>query len=194
MTEIDKWGHPVERVRPERPPQPRPLTPAEIQELIRVVVAYTRREPDEAMVQVWAAQSVIGRWTFQEAVHAIHLWGANRGPSDFLEPGDVTRLIRASRQDQAMREEAARAQAPVDHASAARIRQVMGELAEQLGWSEEPRAREGFALRVPCPHCGAGVGARCTNPGSGRPLSTQPCHPSRADALAAQLRGVTHGE
>src|SRR5690606_15337461 len=106
----------------------------------------------------------------------------------FRSPGDVTRLIRASRQDQAMREEATRAQAPVDHASADRIRQVVGELAEQLGWSEEPKAREGFALRVPCPHCGAGVGARCTNPGSGRPLSTQPCHPSRADALAAQLR------
>src|SRR5690606_41896525 len=57
----------------------------------------------------------------------------------FRSPGDVTRLIRASRQDQAMREEATRAQAPVDHASADRIRQVVGELAEQLGWSEEDR-------------------------------------------------------
>lgn len=192
MTEIDRYGYPVERVRPERPAPPPTMTAAEIEEVVKLVIAYTRREPDTALVQVWAAQSVLGRWTFEEATKAIHLWGANRGPNDFLEPSDVTRSIRADRQDRALRAEQARLEAnPGDAAAAERIQQIIGELAQHMGWSEEGQDRAGFALRVRCPHCGAAEGARCVSPTTGKALTHSPCHPSRTEALGRYLRDAS---
>lgn len=73
------------------------LTQEDLQEIIDLVVAYTGREPDKSLIQTWAAQSVIGRWSYPEASRAIHLWAANRGPNDFLEPADVTRTLKAIR-------------------------------------------------------------------------------------------------
>lgn len=190
MTEIDRYGKPVERVTPERPPPVPPLTVDEIEKLLDLVVAYTGREPDRTLVEVWAAQSAIGRWTFAEAARAIHLWGRDREPHHWLTPADVTRLIRAERQDRAMREEAARLEArPANPASAARIAEITQELAQQLGWSEESVDRTNFALKVVCPHCHAAVNSRCTHPTTGRPLQQSACHPARAEALVEYLRG-----
>ncbi|MBP2370273.1 zinc finger domain-containing protein [Pseudonocardia parietis] len=187
MTELDRYGHPVERVRPERPPQPRPLTADEIGQIVDLVVAYTRREPDRTMIQVWTAQSQIGRWTAPEAIAAIHRWGASRGPNDFLEPSDVTRTVRAERADRARRDEAARLAAapPADPASRARIDQVIGRLSSRLGWPADPgdddgATRRGVLDRV-CPHCKAGPGARCVGP-AGKPLTLSPHHPARVAA------------
>lgn len=189
MTEVDRYGHPVERVIPDRPAPIPPLSPAEIEKIVDLVVAYTRRQPDATMVEVWAAQSVIGRWTFPEAARAIHLWGRDRQPGQWLEPSDVTRLVRAERQDRAMREEAARLAAiPADPAAAKRVEQITRELAARMGWSEESVDRANFALKVGCPHCGAAVNTRCTTPSTGRPLQLSTCHPARAEALAEHLR------
>lgn len=80
----------------ESPPAQR-LTQQDFQSIIDLVVAYTGREPDKTLVQTWAAQSAIGRWTYPEAARAIHLWASNRGPRDFLEPADVTRTLRVIR-------------------------------------------------------------------------------------------------
>lgn len=179
---------PAERIRPERPAQPKPLTANEVTRIVDLVVAYTRREPDATMVQVWAAQSVIGRWTCAEAEAAIHLWASRREPGDFLEPGDVTRTIRAQRQDHAMRAEQARNEAtPANPAAAERIREIVGGLAQRMGWHDEDTPRgPGASLAVACPHCHAAVGSRCQS--GGKPLRKAACHPSRSDALAAQLK------
>lgn len=187
----------LDRVRPERPMQPAPLTDDEIAQVVDLVVAYTRREPDRTMVQVWAAQSVIGRWTCTEAEQAIHLWAAHREPGAFLEPDTVTRAIRADRQDRALRAEAARLREPADAAAAERIREIVSGIAERRsvpsdqpsGGDEKPGADDprgaGPVLSVACPHCGADVGEHCT---TGAPryrrLGGAGCHPSRAAALA----------
>lgn len=187
MTELDRYGYPVERVHPERPAPPRPLTAEEVQTVIDLVVAYTRREPDATMVQVWATQSLIGRWTAEEAVRAIHMWGADRGPNDFLEPSDITRAIRAGRRDQAMREEAARlAQHPGDPAAVERIEEIVAEVANTLGWDDDRKPGE-TALKVGCPHCGVPAGRRCVTK-DGKPLLKSPCHPSRFEEQGRQLK------
>lgn len=181
MTEIDRFGHPVERVRPDRPPAPPSLTADEVETIVDLVVAYTRRDPDRSMVQVWAAQSQIGRWTAAEAIRAIHLWGADRKQGEFLEPSDVTRLIRAERKDRAMRDEAARLAAhPADAAKAAKVEEVVNELASRMGWEDD---RDKAAMSVECPYCHAKPRERCTGKG-GRPLRQSPAHPARVDAQA----------
>jgi hypothetical protein len=177
VTEIDRYGFPVERVRPERPPAPPPLTPAEIEQIVQLVVAYTRREPDTSMVQVWAAQSLLGRWTFDEAARAIHQWGANRGPNDFLEPAVVTRAIRAERQDRAMRE-------PIVHPDPigqARLTELLAGAFRSI--NDDPADPGGAARRTalsrPCPHCGAQQSEPCSRPGLAGRVRLSKIHPSR---------------
>lgn len=80
----------------ESPTTPR-LTQDDFQSIVDLVVAYTGREPDRTLVETWAAQASIGRWTYPEAARAIHLWASNREPRDFLEPADVTRTLRRLR-------------------------------------------------------------------------------------------------
>ncbi|CAA9365213.1 MAG: hypothetical protein AVDCRST_MAG68-5137 [uncultured Gemmatimonadetes bacterium] len=79
------------------PSSARQLTQDEFKEIIDLVVAYTGREPDKTLVQTWAAQAAIGKWTYPEASRAIHLWASRRGPNDFLEPANVTRTLKAVR-------------------------------------------------------------------------------------------------
>jgi hypothetical protein len=79
------------------PPSTSRLTQDDLQAIIDLVVAYTGREPDRTLVETWAAQAAIGRWTYPHAACAIHLWASNREPRDFLDPADVTRAIRAVR-------------------------------------------------------------------------------------------------
>lgn len=192
MTEVDRHGHPVERIRPERPPQPDPLTADEVGHIVDLVVAYTRREPDTTMVQVWAAQSRIGRWTAAEAVDAIHRWGSTRGPSDFLEPSDVTRTIRADRADRAKRAEAERLMRvpELPPASRSRMNELIEQLSRRLGWSDELAdgdGREGrrAVLGVACPACEARPLERCTRQGRGRRVELSGVHPARRAAVSS---------
>lgn len=75
-------------------PQVPHLTQDDFQAIIDLVVAYTGREPDKTLVETWAAQAAIGKWTYPEASTAIHLWMSERTPRDFLEPSDITRKLR----------------------------------------------------------------------------------------------------
>jgi hypothetical protein len=177
MTEIDRWGHPVERIRPERPPQPDPLTPAEVKAIIDLVVAYTRREPDKTIVQVWATQSALGRWTYAEAARAIHVWGSTRGKNDFLEPSDITRAIRAERQDRAMREPLP-APNPIGQA---RLHKLIANAFQSI--SDNPDDPGDVARRAaltrPCPHCGANQAEPCTRLSLRGRVRLAKVHPSR---------------
>ncbi|MCI2424115.1 hypothetical protein MOQ72_42645 [Saccharopolyspora sp. K220] len=50
----------------------------------------------------------------------------------------------------------------------------------------DAHARRAF-LAVPCPHCKARPGSRCTGP-SGRPLTRTPAHPSRLDTAVTNTQ------
>lgn len=81
-----------------------------------------------------------------------------------------------------MRAEAARLAAhPADAATAARVEELVGELAARMGWEED---RDKAALSVACPYCHAKPRERCTGKG-GRPLRQSPAHPARIEAQAA---------
>jgi len=160
----------------------------EVVDLLTAISAYDNRNPNPAAVLAWGKAAELGRWTFPEALAAVHAHFAEN--PDYLMPAHITARVKAVRQDQAMREEAlALEAAPTDPAAAARIQQIVGELAQHMGWSEGHRDRAGFALRVACPHCHAAVGARCTSLSTGKPLKESACHPSRAELLAERLRG-----
>jgi hypothetical protein len=129
-------------------------------------------------VTEWLAVADLGRWTYVDAVQAVHAHFTES--TEYLMPAHITERIRAARADAA-----ARAQlddeAVVDPASAERVREIVAELAEKLAWPQStPEARQ--AMRVRCPHCHAGAGERCVTP-AGKRLTESPCHPSRLKAV-----------
>jgi hypothetical protein len=166
------------------------MTHDQVVDLLTAIAAYDNRKANPAAVLAWGKAAELGRWTFPEALAAVHAHFAEN--PDYLMPAHITARVKAARQDQAMRDEAlALEAAPTDPAAAARIQQIVGELAQHMGWSEGHRDREGFALRVACPHCHAAPGVRCTSPSTGKPLKESPCHPSRAEQLAEHLKGAS---
>lgn len=159
----------------------------EVVDLLTAISAYDNRKPNPASVLAWGKASELGRWTLPEALDAVHEHFSEN--TDYLMPAHVTARVKASRQDRAMRDEALAIEAaPADPVVAAKIATVVADIAHTLGW-EDSRKPGGTALKVPCPHCGATVGARCVATSTGKALTQSACHPSRADALADQLRG-----
>lgn len=166
------------------------MTHDEVVDLLTAISAYDNRKANPASVLAWGKAAELGRWTLTEALDAVHAHFSES--PDYLMPAHITARVKAARQDRALREEnAALTAAPVDPAAAERIQQVIGDLAQQMGWSEEHQDRAGFALRVACPHCRASVGTRCVSPTTGKALKSSACHPSRAEQLAAHLKGAS---
>lgn len=164
------------------------MTHNEIIDLLTAVSAFDNRRPNPAAVAAWGKAAELGRWTLAEALDAVTLHFADS--TEYLMPAHITKLIRSSRQDRAMREEALAIEAGlVDPEAAARVQAVVAEMAKSMGWTDRSESRQSFALRVPCPHCGATRGARCFSPATGKPLTQSACHPARSDALAEQMRG-----
>jgi len=160
----------------------------EIVDLLTAVSAYDNRKPNAASVLAWGKAAELGRWTLPEALDAVHWHFASS--TEYLMPAHITALVKSARQDRAMRDEAlALEAAPVDPVAAQRVEAIVDELAKQMGWDDRSSKREGFALKVACPHCRAAVGARCVHPKSGKALTKSACHPARAEALAEVLRG-----
>ena len=164
------------------------LTQDQIVDLLTAISAYDNRKPNPASVMAWGKAAELGRWTLAEAFDAVHWHFASS--TEYLMPAHITALVKAHRQDQAMRAEAlALEAAPVDPVAAERVNIIVDELAKTMGWSEHPEKRASFALKVRCPHCGANPGSRCVSPKTGKTLTQTACHPSRAEALAELMRG-----
>jgi hypothetical protein len=167
-----QFGYEVERVLPDRPPPPPPLTPDEVRALLDLVVAYTGRQPDVSMVQVWGTQAVLGRWTLAEATTAIHRWGRDRRPNDFLQPSDVTHTIRAERQDAALRAENERLRnlPPLTPDRLKTIREFAGSAFRSWVSLDDDTTVHPRGLHVPCEGddassgCGAQRGEGCRMP------------------------------
>ncbi|MFE3105964.1 hypothetical protein [Nocardia tengchongensis] len=82
------------------PAIPRRLTPPglahdELVSLLQVITAYDNRSADAGTVAAWAEAARRQRWTFAEAIDAVHEhYSAN---TTWLMPGHVTQLIRRER-------------------------------------------------------------------------------------------------
>ena len=184
-----------------------PMNAAEVIAFCELIVAYTERNPDENLLEVWGTQAAMGRWTFAEASRALHAWFHNHPDGqDYLKPKILGDMIRAARQDQALRAEAERARTRVAEIEAAREhpestrpgepstdefrRQMIAGIAADLGWDTAADAvsaelRE-TALAVACPHCQAPPGQFChvlSRPD--RRLAKRGAHPSRVELLEA---------
>jgi hypothetical protein len=186
---------------------------AQLRDLVERFIGEQRRDPSPPLIEEWAGQVALGRWTYAEARRALAQWIASHPDRRrLLEPTDIAGLIRAERQDRAMRETTAQAReryAEVDAARAAaagapvewpepdeppstpEFRAAMfGQIAAECGWDvdapSDPAMRD-TALGIGCPHCGAPPGQFChvlSRPD--RRLAKRGAHPSRVDALAAQ--------
>lgn len=150
----------------------------EVKHLLAVVMAYDNRKPGEANVAAWTEAANRGRWTFDEALDAIHAHYAER--SEWLMPGMITAQIKAARQDRAMRE-------PIVHpdpiGQARLLELTAGAFRAISGDDTDPRdAARRAALARPCPFCAAKAGKPCTRRGLTGPVTLTKVHPSRLEA------------
>lgn len=154
------------------------ITDPEVRRLLAAVMAYDNRKPGEANVLAWSEAARRGRWTFDEALEAIHTHYADR--SEWLMPGMVTAHIKATRQDRAMREPLVHPD-PIGQKRVAEL--VAGAFSAISRDEDDPGdvARRA-ALARPCPFCSAKPGEQCTRRGlTGRTRLTK-LHPSRLES------------
>jgi len=144
----------------------------EIIRLLQLAACYANRTPAESTVLAWEESARRGRWTFDEAADAIKNHYLNS--TDFIMPGHITQLIRATRQDTAMRNDTPpRAIAPADASG-----WVVGD-DPHFGKRNRPELEALHAETnvVPCRHCKQEPGHRCINSKTGN--ATKIPHPSR---------------
>lgn len=67
----------------------------EIRQLLATAMAYDNRKPGHAAVLAWGEAAARARWTFVEALEAVHAHYAES--TDFLMPAHITRHIRNGR-------------------------------------------------------------------------------------------------
>lgn len=74
------------------------MTEDEIRGLLAAAMAYDNRRPGDANVAAWMESATRARWTFTEALDAIHAHYATS--TAFVMPGHVTERIRQARPSQ----------------------------------------------------------------------------------------------
>lgn len=67
----------------------------QIRALLAAAMAYDNRRPGDANVLAWTEASNRARWTFDEALEALHAHYAEN--TQFLMPGHITERIRITR-------------------------------------------------------------------------------------------------
>lgn len=162
------------------------MTEHEIRQLLAIAMAYdNRRTPGQANVAAWMEQARRHRWELSETVEAIH---EHYGEStEFITPAHITARIRAARRQPAEPERAA-ALTAAPPAEPQRVREVVTEIANRLGWPpSRPDPATKAAMSVTCPHCHACPGRPCTRqaargPRQGQYLALTGVHPSRHEA------------
>lgn len=75
------------------------MTEDEIRGLLAAAMAYDNRRPGDANVAAWMESARRERWTFADALEAIHAHYARS--AQFVMPGHVTELIRQERRQPA---------------------------------------------------------------------------------------------
>lgn len=156
------------------------LTHDQVVDLLTAVSAYDNRKPNPASILAWGKAAEIGRWTFQEALDAVHKHFAEN--TDYLMPAHVGNRIRDKRQDQALRETGHELMSAATDTRAIEAAKL---LARRMEIPEQFRPSENSALRVKCPHCEAGPDRPCIRSSMGGPRERSP-HPSRIELAQVQ--------
>lgn len=150
------------------------LTHDQVVDLLTAVSAYDNRKPNPASIMAWGKAAELGRWTFAEALDAVHAHFAS--DTDYLMPAHVGNRIRDKRQDLALRQTGLE----LTQAADPRVRAAVDQLARRLEIPEQFRPTPNEALRVKCPHCESGPGQPCTQQRQGARRDRSP-HPSRIE-------------
>ena len=103
------------------------MTHDEIVTLLQIIHHYDSRVIDSTAVAVWSESARRARWSFAEAVEAVHEHNAHS--TDYLKPAHVTDRIRLTRRQPAPVAEL-RALDPAPPASAERRAEVMAKIRE----------------------------------------------------------------
>lgn len=148
----------------------------EIVDLLSAISAYDNRNASNAAILAWTETANRGRWTFREALDAIHAHYAEA--TTFLMPGHVTQLIKARRQDAALRSPVD----PPDRTGQKAIAQLIKGAFRSTDENQDRKQTSHTELddmhdtvsSVECPRCGAPTGARCMNPTTGH-AARVPC-------------------
>lgn len=128
----------------------------QIKALLGAAMAYDHRKPGEAMVSAWMESASRARWTYPEALEAIHAHYAE--DTEYLKPGHITQRIRASRRQPAAFQPLAIERKP---AGPQEFKAIITELSKRMGWDRtQPAAAPSSSvtatgLDVECPHCHA---------------------------------------
>ncbi len=151
----------------------------EIRALLSAAMAYDNRKAGEAAIAGWLKAAERTRWTYGEALNAIHDHYAES--RDFIMPGDITQRLRAKRrQPGPVRAVVEPTREPADPI---RVRAIVDELAGRLGWHRMAIA-DPQKLAQACPHCEAGPHRPCvrrvaTGPRRGQYVALTDVHHSR---------------
>lgn len=159
------------------------LTREEAVSLLAAASVYDSRKPNPDAVLAWVKASEVGRWTFRDALDALHEHYAKS--RDFLMPAHVYAIVQARRTAPPRPGDVPELPGPPP-ADREHVDRAIAELAGQLGWRrhDDPAARHAV-MAVPCPWCHAPPGEPCSRPSdtarAGR-ARLGGFHPSRVEA------------
>src|SRR5258706_4503848 len=159
------------------------LTNEQTIDLLTAVSAYDGRKANRATVMAWREAGERARWTFPEALDAIHEYFTES--SEWIMPAHITTRIRTARNDRAMREQAAIEAAP-DAAGVERVHAMVAAISARVGMPTDDEA-DAARREVRCPWCGSQPGERCVNHATGKPLKRTACHDGRREAYRAAI-------
>lgn len=175
----------LERSGPGHPPV---MTRDEIVDLLTIISSYDRRVPDLAAIIAWEESARRAKWTYPEALEAVHEHFAFS--ADYLKQAHITALIQAARQASRNRRDSMplREALPAPERPPAEPEQVRGlieHVAKLLGWERAGR-RGPEVSPVECPACHALPNKPCVRqqhrgPHKGRFVPLAKVHPSRAE-------------
>lgn len=154
------------------------LDDAQVRLLLAHVMAYDNRKPGQATVAAWSEAARRARWTYPEALDAVHAHYAER--TEWLMPGAITAHIRVVRQDTAMR-------APVvqpEPLPPGRFRELVAGAFRAIttGNADDPAAQQRRdAMARACGYCGAQPGKPCTRASQTGRARIADVHPSRQE-------------
>lgn len=151
------------------------ITNTEAIDLLTAASVYDSRKPNPDAVLAWMKASELGRWSFPEALNALHEHYATS--RDYLMPAHITERIKARRAQPGRPE-----LPPGSPAGRARVDDAIAEVAKNLGWKRPPDPDENRrVLAVRCPWCSAAPHEPCSRP-TGRGGRLTGPHPARVEA------------
>jgi hypothetical protein len=162
------------------------VTENEIKQLYAAAMAYDNRKPSNAGITAWWEQAERNRWTFHEALEAIHTHHSES--TEYLMPGHITAIIKRARQ-QPGRDVLELPAAP--KAADERVQGAISWLANKLRWDRNAvQHQDDPALQVQCPYCHAAPHRPCSRlmtrgPHRGEHMPLKQPHPSRVELAEA---------